>query len=577
MAWRKLEINVPDLKLGDLAELIEKIKAIIEVIVDVLEVILAFAAALMDPIVTVLRVIIDKLKETVEGFLEDLGGYTLYVPIGKRLMTNFLGFGDITPSWAGELGIFGAPDSEMDPENPELNQFIVDANRYKGGNHGFFKTVVESLYDEGDVNRPQFLDEDDYVGGVTLVMGVDFDPLGFLDDIWKLMGMFDGPDTTPKVPRPKGLQARTLQGISSGAFSTLLLWEPPEVPVWTLADLGGIIMFPARYAIIRGRNTIGALSAGNVGDLMGSRTLSQGDTFSNGNMEVIHEGPYDITKTSYLDEGITASADDTFFYAVAWQLKVFNKDDEITDDGGTDLDYWQISNVARVTPFPTLPASTPPDWYRTPSIASLFPQFAAVLRKMVAQIEAFAAKLLGAADMLKEYIEFLKSEILRYEQIVNEILDFIAQLTLKLELPTAGIYTRTFKGQGGNDFFISDLAKSFLPSEANRPPFGRGDEYVTGAVIMTGGPEVMVDAFIAGLSWIFGGASEDGMDDMLAELGGVVDSIEATQFGPSMTQMTAAEIDAAEPVEFDSSMCPLCTCGDDGEPTPTFGKDMKES
>ena len=572
MAWKKLAITIPDVGSGTLAELIDKIKAFIETLVGILDVILTIISTIADPLVAIIKKIIEKLKAVVENFLEDLGGYILFVPIRKRLMTNFLGLGDVTPAWAGDLGIFGQPSSEVDPEDGPLNEFLVDANRYNGGNAGFFKTVVESLYDEGDVNRPLFLDEDDYVGGVVLVMGTDFDPLGFLDDIWKLAGLFDGPDLTPKVPRPKGLQARTLQGISNGVFSSLLLWEAPEVPVWSLADLGGIVLYPARYAIMRGRNTIGALGAGSVIDLMGKRDLSSGDTFSNGDMEVIHEGEYDITKVSYLDESISADADDTFYYAVAWKLKAYGAGEAFEENNGTDIDYWHISNVVRVTPFPTLPASTPPDWYRTPSIASIFPEFAAILRKLVAQIEAFAAKLLGAADMLKEYVAFLKTEIARYEKIINDILDAITKLSIKFEMPTAGVYTRTFKGQGGNDFLISDMAKSFLPGETNRPPFSRGDEYVTGVVLMAGGSEGMVDGLISGLSWIFGGASDDGMDEMLSELGGVVDELEDIQFGADMQVTT----EVVETVEFDASMCPLVECcNPSDETTPTFGANMK--
>lgn len=571
MTWRKLELKVPDVGTGTLADLIVKIKELVKDLVDVLEFILTILAAADDPYVAALKAFIDTLKSVVEGFLEDVGGYTLYVPIRKRLMTNFLGLGDITPSWAGQLGIFGAENSPINPDDPLLNQFLVNANRYNGGNAGFFKTVVESLYDEGDVNRPEFLDPDDYVGGVVLVMGTDFDPLGFLDDIWKLSGIFDAPDTTPKVPRPTGLQARTLQGISNGEFSTLLLWDPPTVPTWTLTDLGGIILFPSRYAVLRGRNTTGALSAHSVIDLMGTRNLSTGNTFSNGNMEVIHEGEYDISKVSYLDENITAVADDSFYYAIAWKLTAYEPLAPILEGGGTELDYWYISNVVRVVPYATIPASTPPDWYRTPSIADLFPQFAALLRKLVAQIEAFASKLLGASDLLEQYIAFLKNEIARYEAIVNEILDELAKLEAKFDLPTAGVYTRTFKGQGGNNYFIADLARSLNGSDSTAPPFHKGDEFVMGVVILTGGPEIQVDALISGLSWIFGSASEDGMDEMLSELSSAVGRMEKTMFGPDMrpTSVTSTK------TEFDPAMCPLTSCNQPEFEPATFGKNMR--
>jgi hypothetical protein len=575
MAWSKLELQAPEIDLSGLKALIDTIRAFVEMLVGMLEVILQIISVIADPIVAVIKKLVDVLKAAVESFLEDLGAYCLFVPIRKRLKTNFLGLGDITPAWAGELGIFGTADSPVKPRDPVMNQFISDANRYNGGNAGFFKTVVESLFDEGDLNRPIFLDEEDYVGGFVLVIGTDFDPLGFLDDLWKFSGIFSGPDLTPKVPRPKGLQARVLEGLSaqavgSGKFSTLLLWETPEVPLWTLEDLGGIVLFPYRYAIIRGKNTADALGAGSVIDLMGTRDLKSGATNTNGDMVVIHEDEYDITKVNYLDEKIDATKDDTFYYAVAWKLKAYGASEPIKEGTGTDIDYWYISNVARVVPFPTFPDSTPPDWHRTASIASIFPQFAAILRKLVAEIEGFAAKLVGIADMFKDYIDFLRAEIYRYEYNINHLLDELEKLALKFQLPSGGIYIRPFKGKGGNDYFIADLANS-LSAEKNRPPFDAGDEYVAGAVIMAGGNEVLVEALLAGLSWIFGGTPQSAaLSGMLDELGEAVESVEDVVYGPDMKKLTDPDTTAFEEI-YDEQ---LKHCGPVVVTPPVFKADM---
>ena len=573
MAWKNLEITAPDINPAPLTGIVDAMRTLLETLVGILEGILTFVSVGVDPFAAALKALIDKLKAAIESYLEDLGGYSLFVPVRKRLQTNFLGLGDITPSWAGELGIFGESSSSVSPQDPDLNQFLADANRYNGGNAGFFKTVIESLYDEGDTGRPQFFDEDDYVGGFVLVMGTDFDPLGFLDDCWRLAGLFDGPNLIPKVPRPTGLQARTIQGISDGTFSTLLTWDLPDAPLWTLSDLGGTVLIPDRYAIMRGRNTTAALSAESVVDLMGKRDLGEGDTFSNGNLEVVLEDSYDITIGSHLDESISGSSDDTFYYVVAWKLKALRENEANTEEAGQLLDYWYISNVARVTPYPTLPASTPPDWFRTPSIASIFPEFAALLRKLVAQIDGFSSKLLGATDTLKAYVSFLNAEIERYEELVSDILDDITKLKQKFTGPTAGLYLRSFKGKGGNDFFISDLASSFLPRESNRPPFTKGDEYVTGAIVMAGGSEIAVDSLLAGLSWIFGApdSKDDAMGEMLEELNATVSSMEDTQFGKDM-KSPVETVAATSTIAFGPDMSEISF---KTEETPQFGKDMK--
>jgi len=576
MAWQKLQISVPDLGTGNLSDIIKKIKEYLEAIVSVLETILNTIVAVTDPLSTLIKALIETLKKIVEGFLEDAGGYVIYLPIRKRLATDFLGLGDITPSWADKMGIFEDPGSELSWDNPELNSFIAQSNRYNGGNGGFFRSFMESLYDEGDTNRPQFLDWDDYVGGYVLVMGTDFDPLGFLDDIWRLFGIFNGPDTLPKVPRPTGLQVRPLCSISSGVFDALLTWDPPQVPVYQLDDLGGVILYPTRYAVIRGKNNCGFLSAQNVIDLMGKRQLAVGDTFENNSIEVLLEDNYDISKTTYLDKDIPATEGDSFYYAIAWQLKAYNANASTTTSEGTLMDYWNISNVVRTIPFPILPASTPPDWYRTPSIASIFPEFAKILRRLVAQLEAYAHKLTSGLDLITDYVNFLKKEIDRYEALINYFLDELARLQAKFELPTAGVYVRSFIGQGGNNFLITDLAQSLLKGYPNAPPFHKGDEFVTGAIIMTGAPGIAsgkaaVEAFIASLSWIFGGGGSDSdeMTEMLSQLGEAVAAEEDSYFGPTMRIEVPPET-----IQFDTSFVPT-NCNPSASVEATFGPNMR--
>jgi hypothetical protein len=313
--------------------------------------------------------------------------------------------------------------------------------------------------------------------------------------------------------------------------------------------------YPTRYAVLRVKNDVRALAAANVIDLMGTRDLSVGKKFNGGNAEVIAEGELDVTTVSYIDSNVSATKDDAFYYALAWKLTAYNQDATVAQESGTPLDYWYISNVVRVVPFPTLPTATPPNWIRTPSIASLFPPFADLLRRLVMELENFADKILGVADLMKQYIDFLKSEIARYEALINYILDEIAKLKALFDLPTAGIYMRTFKGKGGNIFFETDLAKSLLPGYPNMPPFSKGDEFVTGVILMTGGYLPDVEAFIAALELFFGGGGDGGMGDMIAQLGEQVEQLEEVAFSDDMTVG-----EAETTVQFDRSLCPLNTC-----------------
>lgn len=565
--WTKFEVKVPDIPTGDLTDIINKIKEFINVIVTILETILSILAALLDPLAAAIKAIINAIKKAIESFLEDLGGYLLYVPIRKRFMTNFLGLGDITPHWssadapwastaiASNLGIFSNPNSQVDTKDPVLSEFLTNMNRYNGGNVGFYRTITDSLADEGDTARPQFTDESDWVGGIIILMGTDFDPLGFLDDIWRLFGLFKLPDSNPSLPRPKNLKVRAITKVLGGKFSALLSWDHVENPFKRLEDLGGSYYYPERYAIIRVKNNVRSLAAQNVIDLVGTRDLKVGLTFDGGNTVVIEEGELNVTNVSYFDKDIPANSDDVFYYAIAWQLTAYGDDKDMTEGAGKKLDYWYLSNIAQVVPYPTLPTSTPPNWIRTPSIASLFPPLADLLRRFVAELENFADKILGVTDLLKQYVDFLKSEIARYEALINNILDEIAKIKALFDMPTAGIYMRIFKGKGGNVFFETDLLKSLMPNYENAPPFNRGDEYVTGVVIMTGGYKPDVEAFIAALELFFGGGGDGGISDLVGQLGEQVDTLESLVFGDDL--QTTGETTTTV---FDRSLCPLNVC-----------------
>jgi hypothetical protein len=545
---------------SSLAGIIDKIKAFLNVVVDFLKLASKIVSALTDPIVAAIQAIINELLRLVEGYLEDLGGYLLPVPIRKRLATDFLGIGDFTPTVASNIGIFGAAYSAN--YTPEINQFLSSVNRYSGGNAGFFRTVVESLNDEGDINRPQFNDPEDYVGGFTFMAGSAGDPLGFLDDLWKLFGLFGftggSSDSLPQIPRPQNLRAKAMTSAGGGKFNVMLSWDPVTVPLTKMRDLGDIILVPERYAIIRAKNDATILGATTVPEIMGKRDIKKGDTFSNGNIEVVEERDWDLADVTYVDTDVSADATDSFYYAAAWKLKAYNDRNSVANRLGESLDYWYISNVARVTPYPMLPASAPPDWIRTPSLGSIFPALANVIQKLVLQIAALGTKAMGTGNLLSEYVAFLEREVARYARIANEILDEIARLNSMLQIPSVGVYMRSFSGKGGNSFLISDLAQSLLSGYKGAPPFHRGDEYVAGAVLLAGGPHATVTKFTNALSLLFGSSASDNVKESFSNLAEAVSQVEKKTFGEAFQPVD----DVVSDTSFGENFMAIKKCGE---------------
>lgn len=558
--WRKLEISVPELPVQDLADLINKLKEFVNAIATLLDVLLQIFQAFADPLVEAIRALLAAIREAVESLLEDAGAYILYVPIRKRLATNFMiggdALGDVTPPIASELGIFAQPQSAIDWDDPNAVKFLVNSNRVNGGNVGYYKTVIESLYDTGDVARPQFTSENDWIGGLTLLMGTNVDLFGFLDDLQKLRELFGfsvDSGTTPKVPAPKNLRGRALGRPSGGKVDVFLQWDPVEVPIVKLTDLGGVSLYPKEVAIIRVRNDVEALRARSIEDLIGTDQIAVGDKFGvftddpltaalYRSAEVLSLHNYNFTDVVYLDKNVEINADETVYYAVAWKLGALTGGDELPDFTGPEnadaeddpRDFWQISNVARVVPSPTLPDSTPPNWHRTPALADLIPPLARVLRLIVAEIDKIGERLASSLDLLSDYVDFLRSEVNRYEAIVQRILDVIAEMTLKLQAPTAGIYARGWIGKGGNTYLMTDMASSLSEGYDSSPPFHEGDEYVTGVVMLTGGPRPAVESFTTGLELLFGTQISGSIDNLLENAEEELENIESIQFGEDM-------------------------------------------
>ena len=556
-SWSRLSLELPNFDWAEkFVKMIEEAQKLLGAAVAILEAALDFLLGLVeDYYIAMIRKVIEELKKMIEGFLDDLGLYLLFVPIRKRIMTNFLGLGDITPSDQGLGAIFQNNTVALQEmaDDPSKKQFYTDLNRYSGGNYGFYSTILESLYDKGDTHRPQFDQVDDYVGGMVWVLGTALDPFGLLDDLWILLGLFGNlfkNTAAPAAPIPTGLTARAIvyptDTIHKADF--LLEWDLPPFPITSLPQLGGIKYYPKRYAIIMVKNEPAAISSQNVVQLLGTRELTKGLTNASGSVTVVEEDDYNISKVAYIVRDVVATKDDSFCFFIAWKCATYAHVGLLRKE--TVGKYWDLSNGAHVIPYPTLPRSTPPDWVRTPSIAEIFPEFGHLLRLLLAQIEKLLDKLVAPADLIKQFIDLLKNEILRYAALVNSILEQLKRIAELLNLPknVGGLYCRKFFGKGGNQFFLSDLALSLMPSYPNAPPYTRGDEYVTGVVWLCGGPRALVEGTMAILNLLFPNAGSP--EDLLMSLGAGIAGLENQYFGGDLQTGEA-------PPTLDESLCAI--------------------
>jgi hypothetical protein len=86
---------------------------------------------------------------------------------------------------------------------------------------------------------------------------------------------------------------------------------------------------------------------------------------------------------------------------------------------------------------------------------------------------------------------------------------------------------------------MNDLASSLSDDYPNAPPFHNGDEFVSGLILLAGGPKLKVDAAKPLLELVFGNSSTgDGgiannAKDLMDSLGAQVDLIQDTWSPPA--------------------------------------------
>lgn len=590
--WYKMEsvITLDTSWVDPIADIIDKIKEFLNMIAQVVDTVLNTLLLAADALVEAIRAVLNAIKETVEGILEDLNIYLLVVPIRKRFMTSFAGLGDVTPpNWAGNFAAFSNQYNARYPDvTPQQAEFYAKLNRYNGGNYGYFRTVLESLQDPGDRCRPQFTSPNDYVGGAIFLMGTDLDPFGLLDDLWSFLGLFGGllkDSGLRKVPKPKNLRAQVIsvpsKNAAEGKMTVLLKWDTLEIAETVIPDFGSLYLKPERYAVIRIKNDPSCGRANTVADLTATRELTKGLKF--GNAEVIEEAEFNISSVTYMDVDVPVTKKDTYYYAVAWKLKgagtvtAWVNIDELIQDATAaakevSLGYYYMSNIVRVTPFPSYPKSTPPDWIRPPSIEELLPEFGYLLRKLVMYLESVADKFISNVDYLKQYVQMLKDEVARYNALAQYILDQLKKLLNLFALPsiTGGLYMRTFFGQGGNDYFLRELGAGLSGGEENAPPFTAGTEYVTGLVLMTGGPQYVVEPVMSLINLLWGGSVPDPLWRSLTDLQSSLSSLEdINDFGGDMSVEDLEKNEAALEEYNDQAKCERSP-----EVQYQFGEDM---
>jgi hypothetical protein len=193
----------------------------------------------------------------------------------------------------------------------------------------------------------------------------------------------------------------------------------------------------------------------------------------------------------------------------------------------------------------TASSGTPPDWVRTPSIADVLPTLSYVIKRLTALIEYFASYIPTALEHFSKYIQFMRSEIQRYERLVTRIIDEVLAMIRLLDVKSfGGLYAHSYKGRGGNAYLMDEMRKSMSKGYPNAPPFFDGTEFVTGVVLVAGGAAANVESAAPLFDLLFGNGDDSvsaKQKELMDSLGDQVTLIEQTIEGEPTTGKSFAD------------------------------------
>jgi len=477
---------------------ISAVETIVEITKTVADLIVKFYFELENLDVEILKAAISALRDAIKDLTESAGAYGLFVPM--HIVDPYSWTGDPDTFYLGNRDTIGFPFLET----TDGVDYISRPPDGGAGNYGFYATVAESMSDKQDLMRPQF-DGDAYVASVVLLFGTDtYMELVLLAK--KLMRMFKLPGVNldnAEIPVPRDLTAKVVptpvtgeaiidqQFVGEGDFGTdpyavRLEWTADERD-WLLAAYGNARFEIREFVVNRwedGEYTKSQILAGAAPDTEILRTE-------------YNRVPLVIDRT--IETG------KTYWYSVGYLIDVLDDDGNVTTsyDAPLDINAVRIDVPVNIKLGPR--HGVPPDWYAAP-LLSFIPGLQEAVAWLVSWLDELEAGLTTGKDEIEEFLEFLQREINRYSKFANDITATLSELIDAFTLPNVYAAMWVMKpGKGGNQYFLRQLGQALFGAE-DRPPFEKGTEAVTGAILYMGSSTAgKIEKFIDSVNLIFGG------------------------------------------------------------------------
>jgi hypothetical protein len=481
MSWTSFELpKIPsaiNTGISGINKLSDIVIGVLTILKDLTETLAKLEISNLNATQLAIKTALDAVEKTIDSLLTNTGIYVLHVPPRKKIV--------IAPRIQAamtKVGLSQLPQADIRKERLALFNEGNYANA-EAGNSGFIRSVIESLLDDGDTNKP-ILEDTDYVVGLYILSGSnDYRALlGFNTQLDSVLS--NSVLSARTLPVPQNLRVKTIsRGKNLGAQ---LEWDF-QPAISRLEKIDKTVSID-KVAVIRS-TSLDLLGATSIKDIFGNNNISKGSsaTHKNGTIDVIDIVTYSPT-LSWIDAGPLETGK-SYYYALSYSTSLGSIAD-IASNTAESVGFGRISNVVKLTNDNHSHRSStgvPPDWIRTPTVIDLFPDLAYLLKLLQAQLKQYSSLTGGFSDSLKIYVEYIKDEIEKYETITQQLAMKINKLTNALGgSNSTGAYIRPFSGVGGMNYLLTDLKKAFTEDDA--PPFTTGKEFVSGLVLLTVAP-----------------------------------------------------------------------------------------
>jgi hypothetical protein len=504
-------------------------------------------AAATNPVEAALHATLRELQSVINGLLANTAAHAILIPIQKQPFGR-----GVRP----ELSIIPSTDQPFTFENlvdegafpgrqilPGTISFIDRSATAVGGNQGFWRTFALSLQDEGDFNRPLF-PSNFAVTGVCVLVGANSlqeleGRIGLLKSIFAVNARTDPMARTQ--PFVLGLKAHVIPDIGSvpARLAVRLQWHSVP-PVVTAAMFSGERRIIKEVFVVR--STDKKLRELSDWSQIFSREPqdSRSDLQEQGPHKVIARIVNDGFVNSYVDIDPSLHKRTPYYYSLCLRYTINGK----VQPMGT---MSAVQRIVLLDPQATV-RSEAPDWWASPTLVKIIPSLHTVLQKLeifLSNIESRTVSNSGAVSMITQTISQIDLIANRAEQANAEIRAATDRLKELLSQGTGGLFSTSFSvNRGGTAAWAGELARRLSDAEdPSRPPFDRGDEFVSGLVIVAGAPTPpALEPLRALLNMLFGSTTENPLLEAIASVDTETRAAEDAVFGDDLQAGTPTEV-----------------------------------